>query len=41
MWMKGQRFCTMFTLNDSSQMYYNALFCMTICRLGWIVSHMN
>lgn len=27
-------FCTMFTQNEYSQMYYSALFCMTINRLG-------
>lgn len=27
-------FCTMFTQNEYSQMYYSALFCMTIYRLG-------
>lgn len=39
--LKGKCFCTTFTLNNYSQMYYNALFCMTIFRLDWTVSHVN
>lgn len=38
---KGNVFVQRLHWIDYSQMYYNALFCMTIFRLDWTVSHVN